>query len=182
MAAFGGGTGADQASYQVSLEESASYEKTRDALEKGLAGLDGIGDTTLAAGDGFGGQDLSVVVKAADPEVLAKAAEQVRTAVAGIEGVTDVRSDLSQSVPRVSVTAKPAAADAGFDPASLGMAVAQAVRGTPAAKATLDDTERDVLVTSAKPATTLAELRALPSARCGSATSPPSSWSPARSP
>ncbi|MFJ5874320.1 efflux RND transporter permease subunit [Streptomyces sp. NPDC093088] len=162
MAAFGGGTGANQASYQISLEESASYEKTRDALQKGLAGLDGIGDTTLAAGDGFGSQDLSVVVKAADAEVLKKASEQVRAAIAGMADVTDVQSDLSQSVPRVSVTAKPAAADAGFDSASLGMAVAQAVRGTPAAKATLDDSERDVLITSAKPATTLGELKALP--------------------
>ncbi|MFF7851360.1 efflux RND transporter permease subunit [Streptomyces sp. NPDC007910] len=162
MAAFGGGTGANQASYQISLEESASYEKTRDALQKGLAGLDGIGDTTLAAGDGFGSQDLSVVVKAADAEVLKKASEQVRAAIAGMADVTDVQSDLSQSVPRVSVTAKPAAADAGFDSASLGMAVAQAVRGTPAAKATLDDSERDVLITSVKPATTLAELKALP--------------------
>ncbi|WP_121828450.1 efflux RND transporter permease subunit [Streptomyces sp. S1] len=162
MAAFGGGTGANQASYQISLDESASYEKTRDALQKGLAGLDGIGDTTLAAGDGFGSQDLSVVVKAADAEVLKKASEQVRAAIAGMADVTDVQSDLSQSVPRVSVTAKPAAADAGFDSASLGMAVAQAVRGTPAAKATLDDSERDVLITSAKPATTLAELKALP--------------------
>ncbi|MFJ3812905.1 efflux RND transporter permease subunit [Streptomyces sp. NPDC090056] len=162
MAAFGGGTGANQASYQVSLEGSASYERTRDAIEKGLAGLDGIGDTTLAAGDGFASQNLSVVVKAADAEVLRKASEQVRTAIAGMKDVTDVQSDLSQSVPRVSVTPKPAAADAGFDAASLGMGVAQAVRGTPAARATLDDSERDVLVTSAKPATTLAELRALP--------------------
>ncbi|MEU7295378.1 efflux RND transporter permease subunit [Streptomyces exfoliatus] len=162
MAAFGGGTGSNQASYQVSLEESASYEKTRDAIEKGLGALDGIGETTLTAGDGFGSQDLSVVVKAADPEVLKKASEQVRAAVAGLEDVTDVQSDLSQSVPRVSVTAKPAAADAGFDSGSLGMIVAQAVRGTPAAKATLDDSERDVLITSARPATTLAELKALP--------------------
>ncbi len=162
MAAFGGGTGSNQASYQVSLEESASYEKTHDAIEKGLGALDGIGETTLTAGDGFGSQDLSVVVKAADPEVLKKASEQVRAAVAGLKDVTDVQSDLSQSVPRVSVTAKPAAADAGFDSGSLGMIVAQAVRGTPAAKATLDDSERDVLITSARPATTLAELKALP--------------------
>ncbi|WP_411111305.1 efflux RND transporter permease subunit [Streptomyces sp. c-19] len=162
MAAFGGGTGSNQASYQVSLEESASFEKTRDAIEKGLGALDGVGETTLTAGDGFGSQDLSVVVKAADPEVLKKASEQVRAAVAGLKDVTDVQSDLSQSVPRVSVTAKPAAADAGFDSGSLGMIVAQAVRGTPAAKATLDDSERDVLITSARPATTLAELKALP--------------------
>ncbi|MFF1510026.1 efflux RND transporter permease subunit [Streptomyces sp. NPDC058326] len=162
MAAFGGGTGSNEASYQVSLEESASYEQARDAIEKGLGALDGIGETTLTAGDGFGSQDLSVVVKAADPEVLRKASEQVRSAVAGLKDVTDVQSDLSQSVPRVSVTAKPAAADAGFDSASLGMVVAQAVRGTPAARATLDDSERDVLITSARPATTLAELKALP--------------------
>lgn len=162
MAAFGGGTGSNQASYQVSLKESASFEKTRDAIEKGLGALDGVGETTLTAGDGFGSQDLSVVVKAADPEVLKKASEQVRAAVAGLKDVTDVQSDLSQSVPRVSVTAKPAAADAGFDSGSLGMIVAQAVRGTPAAKATLDDSERDVLITSARPATTLAELKALP--------------------
>ncbi|MEU2114389.1 efflux RND transporter permease subunit [Streptomyces sp. NPDC016459] len=162
MAAFGGGTGTNQASYKVSLDDSDAYEKTRAAIEKGLGALDGIGDTTLAAGDGFGSQDLSVVVKAADPEVLKKASEQVRTAIAGLKNVTDVQSDLSQSVPRISVTAKPAAADAGFDSASLGMIVAQAVRGTPAAKAILDDSEREVLITSARPVTTLDGLKALP--------------------
>ncbi|MFD5325118.1 efflux RND transporter permease subunit [Streptomyces sp. NPDC127092] len=162
MAAFGGGTGSNQASFQVTLEDSASYEKTRDAIDAALGRLDGIGDTSIAAGDGFGNQDLSVVVKAGDPAVLKKASEQVRTAVAELKDVTDVQSDLSQSVPRISVKANEKAADAGFDDTTLGMVVSQAVRGIPAAKATLDDTERDVLITSAKPATTLAELKALP--------------------
>ncbi|MFC9399329.1 efflux RND transporter permease subunit [Streptomyces sp. NPDC057027] len=162
MAAFGGGTGSNQASYQVTLEDSASYEKTRDALHEALGKLDGIGDTTVAAGDGFGNQDLSVVVKAADPAILKKAAEQVTQAVTKLKNVSDVQSDLSQSVPRISVRANEKAADAGFDDTSLGMVVAQAVHGTPAAKAILDDTERDVLITSAHPATTLAALKALP--------------------
>ncbi|MFJ5783527.1 efflux RND transporter permease subunit [Streptomyces hydrogenans] len=162
MAAFGGGTGANQASFQVTLEESASYEKTRDAIESALGKLDGVGDTSIAAGDGFASQDLSVVVKAGDRELLQKASEQVQKAVAELKDVTDVQSDLAQSVPRVSVRANEKAADAGFDDASLGMIVAQAVRGTPAAKATLDDTERDVLITSATPATTLDQLKALP--------------------
>ncbi|MFI8966637.1 efflux RND transporter permease subunit [Streptomyces sp. NPDC053493] len=162
MAAFGGGTGSNQASFQVTLEDSASYEKTRDAIDAALGRLDGIGDTTIAAGDGFGNQDLSVVVKAGDPAVLKQASEQVKNAVAELKDVTDVQSDLSQSVPRISVKANGKAADAGFDDTTLGMIVSQAVRGTPAGKATLDDTERDVLITSAKPATTLAELKALP--------------------
>ncbi|OKI89952.1 efflux RND transporter permease subunit [Streptomyces sp. CB02414] len=161
MAAFGGGTDTNQASYQIMLEDSADAEDVQDHLEDGLAKLDGIGTTTVAAGDGFASQDLSVVVKAADADVLREASEEVRKTVAGLDDVTDVTSDLAQSVPRISVKANARAAEAGFNDQTLGAAVAQAVRGTPAAKATLDDTERDVVIRSAQPATTMAELKAL---------------------
>ncbi|WP_327307105.1 efflux RND transporter permease subunit [Streptomyces sp. NBC_01298] len=162
LAAFGGGTGSNQASYQVTLEDSGKTESAKKHIETALKGLDGIGETTIAAGDGFGSQNLSVVVKAGDGAVLAKAAEQVRAEVAKIEDVTDVQSDLSQSVPRISVTATPKAADLGLNQAALGAIVGQAVRGNPAGKAVLDDTERDIVIKSAQPATTLAQLRALP--------------------
>ncbi|MFI8216842.1 efflux RND transporter permease subunit [Streptomyces sp. NPDC085932] len=161
MAAFGGGTDTNQASYQVMLDDSASYEDVQDRIEKGLAGLKGIGTTTIAAGDGFGAQDLSVVVKAADAGVLRTASEEVRKAVASLDDVTDVTSDLATSVPRISVKADDKAAAAGFDDQTLGAAVAQAVRGTTAAKAVLDDTERDVVIRSAKPARTLKQLQDL---------------------
>ncbi|MYR44704.1 efflux RND transporter permease subunit [Streptomyces sp. SID5910] len=161
MAAFGGGTDTNQASYQLMLEDSADAEDVQDHIEDGLAKLDGIGTTTVAAGDGFGSQDLSVVVKAADAQVLREAAEEVRKAVAGLDDVTDVTSDLAQSVPRISVKANAKAAEAGFTDQTLGAAVAQAVRGTPAAKAVLDDTERDVVIRSAQPAATMAQLKAL---------------------
>lgn len=162
LAAFGGGTGSNQASYQVTLEDSGEADAVRKRIEGRLAALDGIGETRIAAGDGFGSQNLSVVVKAGDADVLARAAEQVRAEVAKLEDVTDVQSDLSQSVPRISVTATPRAADAGVNQAALGAIVAQAVRGNPAGKAVLDDTERDIVIRSAQPATTLAELQALP--------------------
>ncbi|MFE7579319.1 efflux RND transporter permease subunit [Streptomyces sp. NPDC057521] len=162
MAAFGGGTGSNQASYQVTLKDSAEFEATQDRIEKGLAKLDGIGDTTISAGDGFGSQDLSVVVKAADADVLKKASEQVRAEVAKLKDVTDVQSDLAQSVPRISVKANAKAADAGYTQATLGAVVAGAVRGTPSGKALMDDAERDVVVKSAHPATTMQELKDLP--------------------
>ncbi|MET9495540.1 efflux RND transporter permease subunit [Streptomyces sp. NPDC006552] len=162
MAAFGGGTDTNQASYQVTLKDKASYEATQERIERELGKLSGAGTTTISAGDGFGSQDVSVVVKAADGQVLDKAAEQVRKAVASIDDVTDVTSDLSQSVPRISVRANAKAAAAGFDDTTLGAAVTQAVRGTTSGKAILDDTERDIVVTSAKPATTMDELKRLP--------------------
>ncbi|WP_329017643.1 efflux RND transporter permease subunit [Streptomyces sp. NBC_00690] len=162
MAAFGGGTGSNQASYQMTLKDAGDYEKVRDRIDAELAKLDGVGDTTIAAGDGFGSQDLSVVVKAANPDTLKTAAESVRKEIAGLDDVTDVQSDLAQSIPRISVKANAKAAEAGFNDATLGMAVAQAVRGTPSGKAIIDDTERDVVITSARPAKTLAELQNLP--------------------
>ncbi|MFJ4512720.1 efflux RND transporter permease subunit [Streptomyces sp. NPDC088817] len=161
MAAFGGGTDTNRASYQVMIEDSASADDVRTRIEDRLHKLSGIGTTTVAAGSGFGDQDLKVVVKAGDSDALRQAAEQVRTAVAGLKDVTDVTSDLSQSVPRISVRANDKAAAAGFTDQSLGMAVTQAVKGTNAAKAMLDDTERNVVIRSAKPATTLDELKNL---------------------
>ncbi|WP_330291624.1 efflux RND transporter permease subunit [Streptomyces sp. NBC_00576] len=161
LAAFGGGTDTNQASYQVMLEDSASADDVQDRIEEGLAKLSGIGTTTIAAGDGFGSQDLSVVVKAADGDVLRKAADEVRDTVAGLDDVTDVTSNLAQSVPRISVRANSQAAAAGYNQQTLGAAVAEAVKGTTAAKATLDDTERDIVIKSAKPAKTLDELKAL---------------------
>ncbi|MGQ4384113.1 efflux RND transporter permease subunit [Streptomyces sp. SAS_270] len=161
LAAFGGGTDTNQASYQVMLEDSASAGDVQDRIEDGLAKLSGVGTTTVAAGDGFGNQDLSVVVKAADADVLRKASDQVRDEVAELDHVTDVTSDLAQSVPRISVKANSKAAAAGYNDATLGAAVAEAVRGTTSGKAILDDTERDVVIKAAKPATTLRELRDL---------------------
>ncbi|MFF3815411.1 efflux RND transporter permease subunit [Streptomyces bluensis] len=161
MAAFGGGTDTNQASYTVMLEDAASAEAVQNRIEEGLGKLSGIGTTTLAAGDGFGSQDLSVVVKAADADVLRKAADEVRDEVAKLDDVTDVTSDLATSVPRISVRANEKAAAAGFDNTTLGAAVSQAVRGTTSGKATLDDTERDIVIRSAKPADTMDELKAL---------------------
>ncbi|WP_432148202.1 efflux RND transporter permease subunit [Streptomyces sp. bgisy029] len=162
MAAFGGGTGSNQASYQVTLKDAADGADAQDRISEALGKLDSIGDTTIAAGDGFGSQDLSVVVKASDGDVLKKAAEAVRTEVATIKDVTDVQSDLAQSVPRIAVTPNGKAAAAGFDATTLGGIVAGAVRGTPAGSAMLDDTERDIVIKSARPAATMAQLKALP--------------------
>ncbi|MFF1556965.1 efflux RND transporter permease subunit [Streptomyces sp. NPDC058279] len=162
MAAFGGGTGTNQASYQVTLDNAGDADRVKGRIESELGKLDGVGETRILAGGGFGSSNLSVVVKAGDAGVLAKAAGQVQAEVAKLKDVTDVQSDLSQSVPRISVTATPKTAEAGLDQAALGAIVAQAVRGTPAGTAVLDDTERDIVITAAKPAGTLAELQALP--------------------
>ncbi|MER5550727.1 efflux RND transporter permease subunit [Streptomyces sp. NPDC002793] len=162
MAAFGGGSGANQASYQITLEDSADYAATEKRIDEALGELDGVGETTIAAANDFASQDLSVIVKASESDVLKKATETVRAEVAELKDVTDVQSDLAQSIPRISVKANDKAAAAGFDQTTLGGMVAGAVRGTPSGTALMDDAERDIVVRSSHPATTLAELKALP--------------------
>ncbi|MER6127693.1 efflux RND transporter permease subunit [Streptomyces sp. NPDC001795] len=161
LAAFGGSTDTNHASYSVMVDSSAKYKDVQNRIEDGLAKLSGIGTTTVSAGDGFGNQDLSVVVKAADADVLRKASEQVRAEVAKLKDVTDVSSDLAQSVPRISVKANSRAAAAGLNDQTLGAAVAQAVQGTKTGTAILGDTERDIVIKSAKPAETLDQLKKL---------------------
>ncbi|WP_432003989.1 efflux RND transporter permease subunit [Streptomyces sioyaensis] len=162
MAAFGGGTGANKVSYQLKLKDSADSDKVTDDLRAGLDKLGpSIGNTSFSTGGGMGNQDLSVVVKAGDAGVLKQANEQVRKAVAGLDHVTDVQSDLSESVPRISVKPNAKAAAAGYDQTTLGAAVTQAVRGTESGKAVLDDTERDIVIKAAHPATTEDDLKNL---------------------
>ncbi|MGQ4487042.1 efflux RND transporter permease subunit [Streptomyces sp. 372A] len=161
MAAFGGGTGSNQASYQITLKDASDFEDAQDRIESALGELDGIGDTTISAGDGFGSQNLSVVVKAPDADTLKKASEAVRAEMSKLKEATDVESNLAESVKRISVTANAKAAAAGYNQATLGAAVAAAVKGTPAGKAIMGDTERDVVVRSAHPATTMEELKNL---------------------
>jgi HAE1 family hydrophobic/amphiphilic exporter-1 len=162
QAALGGGAGTNQASYQVTVKDASQYEKTQSTIEDKLRDLKGTGTTTVSAGGGFGSSDLSVTVEAGDSATLKKASDLVTSAVGTLHDVTDVQSDLSTSVPRISVTANDKAADAGFSNATLGAAVAQAVSGTKSGTAILDDTERDVVVTSKQPATTVAQLKDLP--------------------
>ncbi|MEU3553193.1 efflux RND transporter permease subunit [Streptomyces fragilis] len=162
MAAFGGGTGTNQASFQVMIEDDASYEDVQKKIEKSLAGLDGVGETEIGGAQmGLGSQNLAVVVKAADRDVLADAASEVTDAVKGMDDVTEVTNDLAQSVPRIQVRANEKAAAAGFTDQTLGGIVAQAVRGNTVGKATLDQAERDIVIRAAKPADTVAELKNL---------------------
>ena len=105
MAAFGGATSSNQASYQVMLDDSASYDAVEQRITDGVHALKGIGTTTVSAGAGFGSQDLSVVVKAADAKVLRTASEQVRKAVASLDDVGDRRG--------VRTAGRPAARRAG---------------------------------------------------------------------
>jgi hydrophobic/amphiphilic exporter-1 (mainly G- bacteria), HAE1 family len=161
---FAGSSGASTASFSVALDEGADATKVSDELRSKFDSMSGLGEVKLGDdSSGLGGSKLSVDVQAADPQVLATATDQVRQAMAGVSGVSDVDTTLAASVPRLDVQAKPdIAASYGLTDASLGQTVAAAFRAAPAGQITVDGTGQDVVISFGNAPADPNALKAMP--------------------
>ncbi|BCJ72541.1 hydrogenase expression protein [Catellatospora sp. IY07-71] len=165
---FGGGGGADttRARFQVTSESETDQQALTDSLRDKIDALDDsqVGEVVVGAVQGgFGGNGLEVAVEAADEQTLRAAAEQIRTAVSELEGVTEVDSDLAASTPQVQVALdRPAAARAGLSDAALGQLVGNAFRGTTLTRVVINGIEQPVVLRTGAAPADLAALRALP--------------------
>ncbi|MGC5329930.1 efflux RND transporter permease subunit [Micromonospora sp. DT62] len=162
---FGGG-GNNVANWSLALGDGTDAQEMREKLRREFDALGpAIGEVSFGAGQGgAAANQIEVVVQGTDPEALTRAAEEVRSAMAGLAGVEDVSTSLATRVPRVDVTVdRVAAGRVGLTEAAVGQVVAQAFRGSPLGQVTLDDGQRDVVLRFAgKPPTTVEELRAMP--------------------
>ncbi|SBT50485.1 efflux RND transporter permease subunit [Micromonospora narathiwatensis] len=161
------GVGAgNTASFSVALAKDTDAATVRRSLRTEFDALGPeVGELSFGAGqNGGSGNQLEVVVQAADQDTLNRAAEAVRGAVADTPGVEDVATSLATRVPRVEVTVdRVAAARAGLTEAAVGQLVAQAYRGAPLGQVTLDGTPQNVVLsTGARPPLSVDELRAMP--------------------
>lgn len=158
------GGGVTAASFSVTVKDGADAAAVQDALRSELDDLNGAGEITVGGGGGGAAADqLEVVVQAADPDVLARATEQVRQAMVGTPDVDQVSTNLAEDVPRIDVTVdRTAAARVGLNDAVIGQLVAQAFRGNPVGQVTVDGEEQDVLLRFGTAPATVDELRAFP--------------------
>ncbi|GAA3747872.1 efflux RND transporter permease subunit [Plantactinospora mayteni] len=163
---FGGGGSANEASFSVALGEEADAGKVEDALRAEFDKLTGAGEVSFGGGGGPGGgatNEIQVIVRAADQDVLARASEQVSKAMAETADVTDVRSSLADSAPRIDVKVdRAAAARLGLSEAAVGQLVAQQFRGSPLGQVSLDGRQQDVVLRTGQPPAGIEALRALP--------------------
>ncbi|WP_446216677.1 efflux RND transporter permease subunit [Micromonospora sp. IBHARD004] len=165
---WAGGGGNNTATFSVALDEGTDAAAVRRTLRDEFDALGPeAGELSFGAGQSTSANQLEVVVQAADPEALTRAAEAARDAMAGTPGVEDVSTSLAERVPRIDVTVdRVAAARAGLTEAAVGQLVAQAYRGAPLGQVGLDGTQQDVVLsTGARPPVSVAELRALPVGR-----------------
>jgi HAE1 family hydrophobic/amphiphilic exporter-1 len=163
FAAFAGGGDTGTASFSITLAEDSDTAAVEQELRTRTEGLGG--DITVGAGGGggFNATSVEVAVRATDAEVLRTASEAVRAAVQDTPGLTDVTSDLAESTPRVQIALKrDAAARAGLTDATAGQVVAQAFRGAPVTRVSVDGEQLDVVLRSGTAPATLDDVRNLP--------------------
>jgi HAE1 family hydrophobic/amphiphilic exporter-1 len=160
-----GGAGASTATWSVALDDGTDAAKVRDGLRAQFDRLTGIGEISFgnAGAGGTSGNQLEVVVRAAEPDALTRATDQVRQAVADTPGVTDVTTSQAERTPRLEVTVDRAKATrAGLSEAAVGQLVAQSFRGAPVGAVTVDGQRLDVVLRGGTPPAGVAALRALP--------------------
>jgi len=106
-AAFSG-RASNSAQLTVRLVDSADLDATTEALIAALqpASADGF-TVAVEEQSGFGGGGFSVIVSGEDRLDVAAASQALVPALAGIEGLANVESDLAEAAPQVSVAVDP---------------------------------------------------------------------------
>ncbi|MDQ1172576.1 multidrug efflux pump subunit AcrB [Microbacterium testaceum] len=156
----GGGSGI---TYSITSESGADQVELRELVRTELEQLTDAGEIEVAAsGGGFGSTDITVDVTAADGSSLQQASDSVVSQLQGREGVGQVTSSLSASLPFVSVRVdRAAAAERGLSERTVGALVSGAQQPRQAGTVELDGRGVTVYLATANPPQTIDDLRAL---------------------
>ncbi|WP_394279338.1 efflux RND transporter permease subunit [Microbacterium sp.] len=155
----GGGAGI---TYSVTTDADVDQESIRTGIQEAVADLDGIGEVTLAAQGGFGSSDIEIDVTAPDAGVLQEATDAVVAALEDEDGIEQVDSNLSASLPFVSVAVdRDKAATLGLSEVSVGALVANTMQPRQIGTVEIDDTSVTVYLQAEEIPNTIEGLRDL---------------------
>ena len=162
----GGGSGI---TYSITSESGVDQVDLRERVRTAVSDLTDAGEIEVSAqGAGFGSSDISVDVTAPDGQTLQEATDAVMSGLDGREGIGQVASSLSASLPFVSVRVdRDAAAERGLSEGAVGALVSGAMQPRQAGTVEIDGRGVSVYIASDDPPTTIDTLRALeiPTAR-----------------
>jgi multidrug efflux pump subunit AcrB len=157
----GGGSGI---TYSITTAPGVDQVALREEVQAQVAELDDAGTITVAAGGGgFGSSDIEIDVTAPDSATLEDATDVVVDAVTGADGIGQVSSNLSASLPYIAVTVdSEKAASLGLSEVAVGALVSASGQPQQIGTVEIEDTTLTVYLAAADSPTTIDELRALP--------------------
>jgi len=156
----GGGSGI---TYSITSQSGVDQVDLRDRVRTELEGITDAGEIEVAAsGGGLGSTDITVDVSAADGQALQQANDAVVAGLQGRDGIGQVTSSLSASLPYVSVRVdRAAAAERGLSERTVGALVSNTMQPRQAGTVEIDGRGVTVYVAADNPPATVDALRAL---------------------
>ena len=153
----GGGSGI---TYSITTDPDAEQVALREDVQQAIDKLEDVGEVTVAgSGRGFGSTDIDIDITAPDSNTLTQAADAVVAALDGRDGIGQVTSNLSASLPYLAVEVdRAAAAQLGLSEITVGAIIAGAMQPQSVGTVEINGTALTVYLTGT-PATTLDELR-----------------------
>ena len=157
----GGGAGI---TYSVTTDEDADQVALREEVTDVVGDLTDAGDIVVSAagGGGFGSSDIEIDVTAPDSATLQEATDDVVAATSDLDGISQVASNLSASLPYIAVVVdRDAAAESGLSEVAVGALVSNTMQPQSIGSIEIDDTAVTVYLDAPDPPATLEELRDL---------------------
>ncbi|WP_404430399.1 efflux RND transporter permease subunit [Microbacterium lacus] len=156
----GGGSGI---TYSITTDPDADQVALREEVQQAVADLDDAGTFTVAGGGGgFGSSDIEIDVTAPDSATLQEATDAVVDAVSGTAGVGQVSSNLSSSLPYISVVVdRDKAASLGLPEVAVGAIVSGAMQPQRIGSVEIDESALTVYLAASDTPASLEDLRAL---------------------
>ncbi len=160
---MGGQSDTNEANFTVPLVPGAEASEVAVRLREDLGQLGpDAGTIEVSVGASSGQEGLVVYVESSDPEHLAQASDAVVAMMRGVDGLSNVTSDLGVSRDMLAVDLDhQSAADLGMTQASIGQSVARALRGQQIGTLAQGDSTLPVLLRTKNPVTSIDELKAL---------------------
>ena len=156
----GGGSGI---TYSITTDPGVDQVALREEVQAAVADLDDAGTITVAGGGGgFGSSDIEVDVTAPDSSTLQEATDAVVDAVTGADGIGQVSSNLSASLPYIAVVVdRDKAASLGLSEVAVGAIVSTTMQPQSIGTVEIDDTSLTVYLAASEVPATIDELRQL---------------------
>ena len=157
----GGGSGI---TYSITSQSGVDQVDLRDRVRTELEKITDAGEIEVAAsgGGGLGPTDITVDVSAADGQALQQANDAVVAGLQGRDGIGQVTSSLSASLPYVSVRVdRAAAAERGLSERTVGALVSNTMQPRQAGTVEINGRGVTVYVAADNPPATVDALRAL---------------------
>jgi HAE1 family hydrophobic/amphiphilic exporter-1 len=157
LALFRGGA---DATYSITTDPDFDQAELRLDVTDVLDGIEGAGELSVGSGGGGFSSDLEIDVRAADPDKLAAATEELLAEVQQLEITAQAESNLAVTQPYLAIEVdRQKAADAGLSEIAVGGIVAEAMLPAAVGSVTIDNTVLSVYITNPNAPVTVQELR-----------------------